>query len=55
MIHATTRPAIIVGLLAVSTALPGCFSHQDNVAPPGDYSHFQAMATQVEYPTEPAP
>jgi hypothetical protein len=46
---------MLAGLIAVAAALPGCVSPQANTAPPADPAHFQAMATQIEYPTVPAP
>lgn len=48
------RPAILAGLIAVATAVAGCISHDANIAP-ADPGHYQAMATQIEYPTVPAP
>ncbi|MGA2257707.1 MAG: TolC family protein [Thermoguttaceae bacterium] len=49
------QPAIIAGLIAVATVVPGCVSPSANNTPPADNGHFQAMATQIEDPTVPAP
>ena len=49
------RPAMLAGIIAVATAVPGCVSREANVVPAADYAHFQGMATQVEDPTVAAP
>ena len=49
------RPAILAGLIAVLSVVPGCVSPPANNTPPADGGHFQAMATQIENPTIPTP
>jgi hypothetical protein len=47
--------ALLLGLLVIAIALPGCVSHEAPAPPPADQAHFQAMATQIENPTVATP